>query len=289
MVISGKTQVCGLIGDPVEHSMSPVMHNASYQKLGLDYIYLPFRVKKENLSRAISGMQALNIRGLNVTIPHKAAVLPFLNKVDTLALKIGAVNTIVNDRGVLTGYNTDAEGFLNALHERRVSVDRKKAVIIGAGGAARAIAFALMDKGTNVYIHNRSQERAKVLAGELIDTFNRRVEIFPLEKDYLLKSLKSVDLLINTTSVGMSPEINDTPIPTELLKPGLVIFDVVYNPLRTRLLIDGEAAGAMTISGIEMLVFQGAVAFEKFTGQKAPVALMKEKAIQQLEKLNDFS
>jgi len=289
MVISGKTQVCGLIGDPVEHSMSPVMHNASYQKLGLDYIYLPFRVKKENLSRAISGMQALNIRGLNITIPHKAAVLPFLNKVDALALKIGAVNTIVNDRGVLTGYNTDAEGFLNALHERRVSVDRKKAVIIGAGGAARAIAFALMDKGTNVYIHNRSQERAKVLAGELIDTFNRRVEIFPLEKDYLLKSLKSVDLLINTTSVGMSPEINDTPIPTELLKPGLVIFDVVYNPLRTRLLIDGEAAGAMTISGIEMLVFQGAVAFEKFTGQKAPVALMKEKAIQQLEKLNDFS
>jgi len=289
MVISGKTQVCGLIGDPVEHSMSPVMHNASYQKLGLDYIYLPFRVKKENLSRAISGMQALNIRGLNITIPHKAAVLPFLNKVDALALKIGAVNTIVNDKGVLTGYNTDAEGFLNALHERRVSVDRKKAVIIGAGGAARAIAFALMDKGTNVYIHNRSQERAKVLAGELIDTFNRRVEIFPLEKDYLLKSLKSVDLLINTTSVGMSPEINDTPIPTELLKPGLVIFDVVYNPLRTRLLIDGEAAGAMTISGIEMLVFQGAVAFEKFTGQKAPVALMKEKAIQQLEKLNDFS
>jgi shikimate dehydrogenase len=289
MVISGKTQVCGLVGDPVEHSVSPVMHNAAYQKLGLDFVYLPFRVKKENLANAINGMRVLNIKGLNVTIPHKAAVLPFLDKVDTLALKIGAVNTIINDNGELTGYNTDADGFLDSLRGREVSVRGKKAVIIGAGGVARAIAFALMEKGTSMCIHNRSPERATELARQVMDSFGCRIELFPLEKDSLAKTLKSADLLVNTTSIGMSSGINDTPVPPELLKSGLVIFDVVYNPLRTRLIRDGMAAGATTISGIDMLVFQGAIAFEKFTGQKAPVELMKEKAIKQLKKQNNYS
>jgi shikimate dehydrogenase len=282
--ITGKTKVCGIIGDPVEHSVSPVMHNAAYHQLGLDYIYLPFRVKKDKLSKAIDGMRALSIKGLNVTIPHKAIVIPFLDRVDPLALKMGAVNTIVNDGGELTGYNTDAEGFMKSLLEKGVSVQGKKAAIVGAGGVARSIAFALMEKGTDVRIHNRSPERAMQLARELMGAFNRRVEIFPLEKDSLKKSLESVNLLINATNVGTNPEINDTPVPSELLNSGLVIFDVVYNPLQTRLLRDGEAAGAMTIHGIDMLVFQGAVAFEKFTGYKAPVGLMKEKAIKQLGK-----
>jgi shikimate dehydrogenase len=280
--ISGKTRVCGVIGDPVEHSVSPSIHNAAYQKLGIDYVYLPFRVVRKNLVNAINGMRALNIRGLNVTIPHKSAVMPLLDKIDELALKIGAVNTIVNDDGMLTGYNTDADGFLNSLLRRGVNVKGQRAVILGAGGAAKAVAFALLEKGTKVYIHNRSLERATELSRQLETNFKVKVGTFPLEKESLKKSLESADLLINTTSVGMSPEANVTPIPSELLRAGLVVFDVVYNPLKTRLLREGEAAGATTISGIDMLVMQGASAFEKFTAQKAPVDLMKEQAIKSL-------
>jgi shikimate 5-dehydrogenase len=140
---SGKTKVCGVIGDPIEHTMSPVMHNAAFKNKGVDYVYLPFRVKKEELGKAIEGMRALNIRGLNVTIPHKVAVIPFLDELDPLAAKIGAINTIVNDDGVLKGYNTDATGFLQALLERGIEPKGKNVVILGAGGASRAISFSL--------------------------------------------------------------------------------------------------------------------------------------------------
>jgi len=157
-MISGKTRVCGVIGDPIEHTMSPVMHNAAFKELGLDYLYVPLRVKREELGKAVESVRALNIRGLNVTLPHKVAIISFLDELDPLARKIGAVNTIVNDDGVLTGYNTDATGFLQALLEGGVEPKEKKVVILGAGGASRAISFILAERDAHLVILNRLLE-----------------------------------------------------------------------------------------------------------------------------------
>ncbi len=285
MVISGKTKLCGIIGDPVEHSMSPAMHNAAFKELGIDYVYLPFRVKKEDVGKAIAGMKALNIKGLNVTIPHKVAVLQFLDKLDTLAEKIGAVNTIVNDDGVLSGYNTDAAGFLQALLEKGFEPKGKKVVILGAGGASRAVSFILADRGAQLTILNRRLELdwATELASRISQTFGKEVKALELTRENLLRALDKADILVNTTSVGMSPDTDQTPVNVELLRPDLVVYDIVYNPIKTRLLREAKIAGAKTISGIDMLVWQGVLAFEKWTGQKAPVELMRKEAIKQLK------
>jgi len=282
--ISGRTRLCGIIGDPVEHTMSPVMHNAAFGKMGLDYCYVPFRVKKEDLGRAIGGMRALNIRGLNVTIPHKVAVIPFLDRLDPLTEKIGAVNTIVNDDGTLTGYNTDATGFLQAMRERGIGPEGKNVVILGAGGASRGISFILAEREAHLVILNRLLELdwAKELAGRLSETFGEKVEALELVEENLAKALDKADILINATSVGMSPDANETLVLPKLLKPGLIVFDIVYNPIKTRLLKEAEKAGAQTISGVDMLVWQGALAFEKWTGLKAPLELMREEVVKAL-------
>jgi len=284
--ISGKTRLCGLIGDPVEHTMSPVMHNAAFNKMGLDYLYVPFRVKKEELGKAVEGMKALNIKGLNVTIPHKVTIIPFLDKLDRLAERIGAVNTIVNNDGILTGYNTDATGFLQALLEKGIELKEKNVVILGAGGASRAVSFALAERGAHLIILNRLLELdwAEELADRISRIFEREVKALESNTENLVSVLREADILVNATSVGMTPNINDTPISSDLLKPNLIVFDIVYNPIKTRLLREAEAAGAKTISGLDMLVWQGALAFEKWTGLKAPVELMKEAAIKELQK-----
>jgi len=284
--VSGRTRLCGVIGDPVEHTMSPAMHNAAFEKMGVDYFYVPFRVKKEQLAKAIEGVRALNIRGLNVTIPHKVAIIPFLDKLDQLVRKIGAVNTVVNDEGVLTGYNTDATGFLQALLERGIEPREKNIVILGAGGASRAISFILAERGSNLVILNRLLELswAKELASSLSCIFIKEVEALELNEENLAEVLEKADILVNATSVGMSPNIDETLVPFNLLKPGLVVFDVVYNPIKTRLLREAEQAGAKTISGIDMLVWQGAIAFEKWTGLKAPIEVMREEVIKVLER-----
>ena len=282
--ISGKTRVCGVIGDPIEHTMSPVMHNAAFKALNLDYLYLPFRVRQEQLGQAIDGMKALNIRGLNVTIPHKVAVMPLLDKIDSLAEKIGAVNTIVNDDGVLTGYNTDAGGFMQALLEQGIEPQGKSAVILGAGGAARAISFILAERDARLTILNRQLEFdwAEDLARRITQVFKKEVKALELNEKNLSAVLARADILVNATSVGMNPNINETPVPARLIKPELVVFDIVYNPLRTRLLREAEVTGARTIGGIDMLAWQGALAFEKWTGLQAPVDLMKKEAIKVL-------
>jgi shikimate dehydrogenase len=281
--ISGKTKVCGVIGDPIEHTMSPAMHNAAFRELDIDYWYVPFRVKQEELGKAVEGMRALNIRGLNVTIPHKVAIIPYLDKLDPLAERIGAVNTIVNDDGVLTGYNTDATGFLQALLEARVEPKEKNMVILGAGGASRAISFILAERGAKLVILNRRQELdwAEELARRISEIF-KEVKALELNKGNLAMVLERAEVLVNATSVGMSPNINETPVPARLLRPGLVVFDIIYNPIKTRLLKEAEAAGAQTIGGLDMLVGQGALSFEKWTGLKAPVDLMKSEAIKAL-------
>jgi len=284
-MVSGKTRICGIIGDPVEHSMSPLMHNAAFKELGIDYLYLPFRVKQGDLQKAIEGMRALNITGLNVTIPHKVAVTHFLDKLDPLAEKIGAVNTIVNDSGILTGYNTDAGGFLQALSERGIKPEGKNMVILGAGGASRAISFILADRGAKLVILNRllEFEWAEELANRISHIFNKKVKALELNRENLARVLGEADILVNATSVGMAPDIDETPVDADLLSSGLIVFDIVYNPMKTRLLREAEASGATTIGGLDMLVWQGALAFEKWTGKKAPVEVMKREAMKLLK------
>ncbi len=281
-MISGRTQLCGIIGDPVEHTMSPVMHNAAFRELGLDYLYLPFRVRTEALGAAIAGMKALNMRGLNVTIPHKVAVIPFLDGLDPLAEKIGAVNTIVNDGGVLAGYNSDAGGALQAFLEKGIEPKGKKVVVLGAGGGSRAISFALAERGASLLILNRSWGRARELADSIRKNCHAEVAALKLDRRNMAAALEGAHILINATSVGMSPNADETPVGADLLKPGLVVFDIVYNPIRTRLLREAEEVGAQTVDGVDMLVWQGALAFEKWTGLKAPVELMKREATKAL-------
>jgi len=283
-MISGKTKICALIGDPVEHTMSPAIHNAAFSEMGLDYVYVAFGVKADEVPAAINSMKALNIRGMSVTMPHKVAVLKLLDKLDPLAEKIGAVNTVVNDDGILTGYNTDATGFLQAMLERGIEPKGKNITVLGAGGASKAVSFILSDRGANLVILNRLQEFdwAVELARKISQTFSKNVEALELNRDNLVKTLGKTDILVNATSVGMSPDIDETPVPSELLKPGLIVYDIIYNPVKTKLLKDGEAAGAEIISGVDMLVWQGVHAFEKWTGLKPPFDVMKKEAVKYL-------
>ena len=284
--ISGKTIVCGIIGDPIEHTMSPAMHNAAFQTLGLDYTYVPFRVKSLELKKAIEGIRGLNLRGLNVTIPHKVAVMQFLDRIDPLAEKISAVNTIVNDDGILSGYNTDATGFLQTLHDKDVDPEDKKVLLLGAGGAARAIGNVLAGEKARITILNRRQELswAEDLAHLLTRHYGAKVNTGELTPENLQRAIEGVDIVVNSTSLGMSPDDDQTPVPADLLGASLTVFDVVYNPYETRLLREAKAAGAKTINGLEMLVRQGAIAFEKWTGIKAPVDVMRQSALDLLQK-----
>jgi shikimate dehydrogenase len=284
-LITGKTKICALIGDPVEHTMSPAMHNAAFRKTGLDFCYIPFRVKSTELREAVAGLRALNVRGFNVTIPHKVSVIPLLDSLDPLAAKIGAVNTVVNDGGRLTGYNTDAEGFLRALRGRGIEPQGKNIVVLGAGGAARAISYSLARHGAQLTILNRRLELdwAENIARLVKKELGRDVKVGELRPRVLAPALERAEILVNATSVGMSPDTRKSPVPVKLLHRRLVVFDIVYNPLVTRLLKEAKAAGANVIDGVTMLAWQGALAFEKWTGQSAPVDLMRREAIKLLE------
>lgn len=284
MIISGKVKICGIIGDPIEHTMSPAMHNAAFDKLGLDYVFVPFLVKKEGLRQAIDGVRGLNIRGLGVTIPHKVAVMQYLDQVDDLAQKIGAVNIIVNDNGILTGYNTDAGGFLRALLERGIEPKGKMVAILGAGGASRAISFVLAERGANLIILNRTWDKAIELAERVSRSFGNKIEALPLDKENLTKALGRADIMMNCTNVGMHPHVSETLVTADQLKSDMIVFDTVYNPIKTQLLKEAEKAGATTISGVEMLVWQGVLAFEMWTRHKAPVEVMREAVIKMLQK-----
>lgn len=281
--ITGKTRVCGIIGDPIEHTLSPVMQNAAFREMGLDYIYLPFKVAEGNLSEAIDGLRALNMAGTNVTIPHKVVVIPLLDDIDGLAGYIGAVNTIVNQGGSLKGYNTDASGFYQALTANKIEVSKKKIVILGAGGASRAIAFILADKGAELTILNRSLDSAQTIAERVFQALRTEIKVGKLTVKNLEPVLDEADILVNTTSLGMSPYLTETPVPARLLKKELVVFDIIYNPLKTRLIKEAEKEGARVLNGLEMLVRQGAAAFELWTGLKAPIEVMRKAARDAME------
>lgn len=276
MDINVHTQFCGVIGNPVEHSLSPEIHNAAFLKLGLNFVYLAFRV--EAIGDAIKGLRALgNFRGASVTIPHKVAVVPFLDSIEPTARHIGAINTIVAAGGILTGYNTDATGALRALRESSVALKGRQVVMLGSGGAARAIAFALgsetgIDRLTILGIDG--QERT-ALARDLQAKTGMTVQNLPLDEGTLRKLLPDAHVLIHCTPMGMSPNVHETSVPATLLHAGLTVMDIVYNPRDTRLLKDAKAAGCCTIPGIEMFLHQAAAQFELWTNQAAQTDVMR--------------
>jgi shikimate dehydrogenase len=284
MVISGKTKVCGVIGDPIEHTLSPLMHNAAFEALKLDFVFSAFKVKPDEVGNAVAGMRALNIQGLNVTMPHKNAVIKYLDDLDQTAKSLSAVNTIQNKNGKLLGFNTDGIGALAALRENDVEPKGKKIVLFGAGGAAKAIAFALGKEAGELSILNRTMKPAVELANRLKLTFNMKVFVYALSPFTVKATLAEADLLINASSVGMNPNADQTLVPSKLLKPELAVMDIVYNPLETKLAKDAKAAGAKVVSGVEMLIYQGAASFEIWTGCKAPVEVMRKAVLNQVSK-----
>lgn len=275
-------RIIGIIGYPLGHSLSPLMHNRAFEHLGLHYQYTLFPVKEEELGHAIRGIRALNIVGCNVTIPYKEQVIPFLDYLAPGAKTLGAVNTIVNKDGELWGYNTDGIGFYRSLTEELgTDVQGKKALLIGAGGAARAVAHALLEAGLQeLVIANRNLDNGKRLANEL-EKRGYQVQVVELKEEILRKFLMQMDFLINSSSVGMYPQIEaGLPIKQEWLRPPLILCDLIYNPVKTKLLQMGEAQGCQILNGVGMLVYQGAAAFELWTGQEAPVEIMKKSVLE---------
>lgn len=281
--ITGKTKLCCLIGDPVEHSLSPIMHNAAFKALNLNYVYVAFNVNKNRLKDAIKGIKALGIHGINVTTPHKMAIVKFLDKLDESAIETKAVNTILNTESKLIGYNTDGIGAINALKNNGILLKNKKVVLLGAGGAARAIAFSLIKNGCELTILNRTLSKAKKLVKELKKKFkSSKISYYKLSNENLKKELSNANILINATSVGMRPKENESPVKKEFLKPDLCVFDIVYNPLETKLLKDAKSIGAKVINGLEMLLYQGAISFKIWTGEDAPIDVMKNAIISRI-------
>ncbi|MEN6371508.1 MAG: shikimate dehydrogenase [Armatimonadota bacterium] len=281
MFVSGKTKVLGVFGHPVGHSLSPVMHNAVIESLGLNYVYVPFDVTPENLTQALCGVCALGVSGVNVTIPHKEAVIELLDEVAGDAREVGSVNTIVNIDGRLTGMSTDGAGFLRSLEESGFSPEGKTAVVLGAGGSGRAVTFALAKAGAEVTVFSRSLTKAERLA-EDIRSLGRECGAGDISRLQTLCSGLEADLLVNCTPVGMYPDIGKTPVPAEALRRGMVVYDLVYNPVKTALLEAAEAAGAQTVNGLDMLVYQGALSFKIWTGIEPLIHTMKAALMKRL-------
>ncbi|MDD4073084.1 MAG: shikimate dehydrogenase [Desulfobacterales bacterium] len=268
-MINSNTSLYAVIGNPVFHSMSPVMHNSAFQYVGYDGVYTAFTVT--DIESAVTGIRALGIRGVSVTIPHKVSVMKYLDDVDCAARAIGAVNTIINRDQMLIGYNSDGLGAVRALEEH-TSLRGKTVAILGAGGAARAIGHAVMAEGGHVTLFNRTAEAGKKLAADL------GADFCPLSDNRRL----NCQVLINTTPVGMIPETEAMPIRAQWLEKDMIVMDIVYHPLKTRLLREAQRRGCITIDGLSMFVYQGAFQFELWTGKKAPVEVMRKAVLQEL-------
>jgi len=265
----------GLIGWPVEHSVSPAMHNAAFDALGLRWRYTLWPTPPGKVATALDDLRAAGYRGANVTVPHKQAVLPYLQEISDTARAIGAVNTIVLQAGGWSGHNTDGQGFLAALRGAGYRPEGQQALVLGAGGGARSVVYALARAGSSVTIYNRTGPRAQALAADMVG-LDLPVSVAPVLAEL---DLKKFGLLVNATPVGMWPQVEATPWPVALPLPGhWTVFDLLYNPAETRLLAQARAAGAATIGGLGMLVQQGALAFELWTGRKPPVTLMRAAA-----------
>ncbi len=272
--IDGETQVYGVIGNPVAHSIGPHVHNAAFRSLGLNAVYVPFKVEGDVVN-FIDAARGIPVLGYSVTVPHKEAVMPALDELDATSRSIGAVNTVVNRKGRLQGTNTDWSAAVEAI-ETALAPDRlagKRVALIGAGGTARAIAFGLRAKGAVTAVYDRTFERAQELAADFA------CEAHPL--DDLLLGLEA-DVVINSTSVGMHPDADASPVPADRLRPEMVVFDAIYNPVWTRLLADAEEAGCVTVTGLDMFVNQAVQQFKTWTGLDAPRELMTAVAAERL-------
>jgi shikimate dehydrogenase len=285
MEILGTTRLVALLGDPVAHSLSPAMHNAAFGQYGLDFAYVPLRVPADGVRTAIEAIRVFNFRGANVTLPHKTAVIPFLDHLTENARVIGAVNTILNENGRLIGTTTDPEGFLEGYRERGHSFIPQAVAIVGNGGSARTIAYALLmqDRPKRVVLVARDQEKSRRLAAEIAERLGLgQGGAMPAPETASLAEYATlrggIDVIVNTTPVGMHPDLDASPVRAEDLLPGQVAYDIVYAPERTRFLKDAEARGLKTVGGLGMLVHQGRASFEIWTGIKPDAASYYEAA-----------
>ena len=281
MVISGRTEVLAVIGDPIEHTLSPIMHNAAFEHLKLDFIFAAFRVTPDQLESALRGTCALGIRGLNVTMPHKNSVTEFLDWADPTVKFLRAANTIFIERGRLKGFNTDGIGALKALKNNGVNLAGKKALLLGAGGAAKAIAFSLIKEVNELCILNRDAVKAREIAGAM-EPFGKKIVGKELTPTHLQAELRDSDVLINATSLGMAMHVSESLVERNWLKRDLSVMDIVYNPIETKLIRDAQATGAIVVNGLEMLLYQGAASFEIWTQCKAPVEVMRNALLSKL-------
>lgn len=267
--VTGTTEIFGIMGKPVHHSLSPEMHNAAFQELDLDCVYVP--LPTSNIAEGVAGLKALGFKGVSVTIPYKQEVIPFIDVLDPVAKKIGAVNTLlIKEEGstpekTVYGYNTDWIG-ANQTLEEKLSLKGSRVLILGAGGSARAIGFGLLEAEAKVMLTNRTEAKGRALADQLGCPFYRPEEVAGVK----------ADALVNATSVGMVPNTGRTPISADLLANFSVVMDIVYAPLKTRLLLEAEAAGCEVVDGLKMLLYQGAAQFKLWTGMDAPLDVMRE-------------
>ncbi len=282
--ISPSTQVCAVIGNPIAHSLSPAIHNAGYQHLNLDYVYVAHRV--EDVKGALAGMRALeNFRGLSVTIPHKMEVMQYMDEIAPVDRAIGSINTVVHEKDRLVGLGTDGPGALKALSDAGAQVDGKSILMIGSGGAARAIAFtlAMKTKLAELLILDIDDKMRNKLTADLQAGTDAKIRSDSLNDDSLAPAMSTADVVIHCTPVGMHPNVHASLVPANLFRSGQVVFDAVYTPLQTRLLKDAADCGLTVISGVEMFVNQAVLQFEQFTGQDAPVAVMRNVVMEHLK------
>jgi shikimate dehydrogenase len=268
------TVMFGVFGDPIRHSMSPLMMNRAFRETGLNAAYAAFHVTREGLRDAVNGIRALGFRGVNVTVPHKVNIMAYLDEVDESAKVIGAVNTIVNENGKLTGYNTDGIGYVRSLKEETgMELQGKKVLVLGAGGGARGVVYALaQERPEAIWIANRSPEKAAQLAADM----QPYAACTALGLDEVVSIRERFDLVINTTPAGMYPQTDEMPVDPGFLTEETLVSDLVYNPLVTRFLRAAEKRGCRTHGGLGMLIYQGVYAFEYWTGIAAPVEAMRE-------------
>ncbi|MDX9788554.1 MAG: shikimate dehydrogenase [Desulfobacterales bacterium] len=281
--ISTRTQVCAVIGNPVAHSLSPAIHNAAYRHSGLDFVYVAHQVV--DLKHALAGMRAFrNFRGLSVTIPHKIEVMKYVDDITAADRAIGSINTVIHEKDRLIGLGTDGPGALKAFGDAGTEIDGKAILMLGAGGAARAIAFtlAINRKLRELMLLDIDEAMRQVLAADLKAGTDAAIKSESLTERTLAEAMATADIIIHCTPIGMHPKVNASLVPVELFRPGQVVFDAVYTPLETKLLRDARFCGLTAISGVEMFINQAALQFEQFTGQNAPVDVMRQVVMEHL-------
>ncbi|HBA73632.1 MAG: shikimate dehydrogenase [Geobacteraceae bacterium GWC2_55_20] len=279
---SSKTQLCAVIGNPLGHSLSPAIHNAAFEALGLDFVYLAFPV--EDVKGALEGMRAIdNFRGMSVTIPHKTEVMKYVDEIADVDRSIGSINTVIHENGKLIGLGTDGTGALKALIDNGVEIDGKNVLMLGAGGAARAISFTLArnTKLAQLEILDVNEPLLLGLKSDLVAGTDAVIKTG--EMTSLAAAMKSADVIINCTPVGMHPNVDVSLVPPELFRPGQAVFDIVYNPLETKLLTEARSSGLKAVPGVEMFINQAVLQFERFTGLDAPIDVMRRMVMERLQ------